>query len=48
MRTDIYTDTTKLIVAFRSFLNVPKKGKIVLVYAMTLYRGSRGIALLFL
>jgi hypothetical protein len=48
-QTDIlYSDTTKLIVAFRNFLNAPKKGKIVVVYAMTLYSGSRGIALFFL
>jgi hypothetical protein len=40
MGTDGQTDMTKLIVNFRNFANVPKKGKDALVHVMQAYESS--------
>jgi hypothetical protein len=52
MRTDGWTDMTKLTVAFRNFANAPKKqgkkSKVVPVHTIEAHRGSGGIATLIL
>jgi len=48
MRTDGRTNMTKLMVAFRNFANVPKKGKTVPLHAKQPQRVGTGAALCIL